>query len=107
MIGGAAEFAVGREPQAGALLQAHCVLDRAIFRRRQRRLVDLAAREAPPRFEQRRRPQQAADMLGAEGWAQILRPASFQYGSRRRRLKILPDSSRGSASENSITRGTL
>ena len=66
VIGRAAEFAVGRKPQADALLQAHRVLDGAVFGCRQRRLIDLAAREAPPRIEQCRRPQQAADMLGAK-----------------------------------------
>lgn len=38
---------------------------------------------------------------------QIDRPASAQYGSRRRRLKILPESSRGRVAANSITFGSL
>src|ERR1043165_2069781 len=61
VIGGAAELAVGREPQSDALLQPHGVLARAVFRRGQRRRVVLAAREAAALLEQRRRPQQAAD----------------------------------------------
>jgi len=107
VIRGAAEFAIRRKLQADALLQANGLRDGAIFSLRQRGLINLTTDEAPTSFKQSRRPQQTADVLGAKGRAQILRPASFQYGSRRRRLKILPDSSRGSASENSTTRGTL
>ena len=42
----AAEFSVGREPQTDARLQGDRFLDRAILGGGQRRLVDLAAREA-------------------------------------------------------------
>src|SRR3954466_11787415 len=38
---------------------------------------------------------------------QILRPACSQYGSRNRRLKILPESSRGNLSWISMCLGTL
>ncbi len=42
-------------------------------------------------------------------WAflQMLRPVFSQYGARSLRLKILPESSRGSAAANSTTLGTL
>jgi hypothetical protein len=43
-----------------------------IFRGGQCSLVDLLAREAPPRLSQRRGPQQAADVFGAEGRALLI-----------------------------------
>src|SRR5205823_6360359 len=71
VVGRAAEFTVGRELQADALLQPHGVFDGAIFGCGERDLIDLARCKAAPCFEQRRRPQQAADVLRAEGrWAQ-------------------------------------
>ena len=41
------------------------------------------------------------------GTSQIRRPARSQYGSRSRRLKILPESSRGSSRRTSMCLGTL
>ena len=81
VIGGAAEFAVGRKPQADALLQAHGVIDGGIFSRRQRLLIDLAAHKVLPRLKQRRRSQQAADVLGAK-WGN-----SSSYRARGRSLR--------------------
>ena len=47
------------------------------------------------------------DVVIGHGFPQMLRPALSQYGARSLRLKILPESSRGSAELNSTTRGTL
>ena len=47
------------------------------------------------------------DVVVGHGTPQMLRPAFSQYGARSLRLKILPESSRGSAALNSTTRGTL
>ena len=66
MIGRPAEFTIGRKPQTDTVLQAHRLFDGLILGRGQRDQIDLAARKATPRFEQRRRPQQAADMLGTK-----------------------------------------
>ena len=66
MVRSAAEFSVGRKPQANAFLQLHRILDAAIFRRGQRRPVDRAARESRTRVKQRGRPQQASNVLGTE-----------------------------------------
>ncbi len=78
VIGRAAEFAIGREPQAHPLLQAHGVFDRAVLCGGERRLIDLATNKVSAQVEQFLRPQQASDMLGAEWRVQIRRPASFQ-----------------------------
>ena len=65
----AAEFAVGREPQPDALLQA-----RSLPRSRRSSAAVSVAWSISPRAKRRRsveqtcRPQQAADVLGAERW---------------------------------------
>ena len=63
---GAAEFAVGDGLQAGRFLLLDDVLDLAVLDRLQRGGVDLAFGAALARLFQRGRPQQAADMIGAE-----------------------------------------
>ena len=68
VIGAAAEFAVGRKPQADPLLQRDRVGDGAVFRGGERFVGDFAAFELPAQVEQILRPQQAADMFGAKGW---------------------------------------
>src|ERR1700730_8758515 len=62
----AAEFAVGDRLQAGRLLLPDDVLDLAVFPRSQLIRRDLALGAALARRFQRRGPQQAADMIGAE-----------------------------------------
>ena len=64
----------------------------------------LARREAQP-GSQRRRPRRLRCRAARSDHTRRVRPA--QYGSRRRRLKILPVSSRGSCSCSVTTRGTL
>ena len=71
VIGAAAEFAVGRELQADALLQRERILDGLVLGRGQRGLVDFAAGEFRALVEQRLRAQQAADVLGAERRLQL------------------------------------
>src|SRR5580704_3328116 len=62
----AAEFAVGDRLQAGVFLLPDDVLDLTVFHRLQLVRRDLALGAALARFFQRRGPQQAADMIGAE-----------------------------------------
>ena len=64
---GAAEFAVGDRLQADLFLFLDDALDLAVFDRFQRGGVDFALGELRARLFQRRRPQQAADVIGAEG----------------------------------------
>ncbi len=66
VIGAAAEFAVGDEFEAEAFLQGDGVADGLVFGRGQIVLADFTAGETPALFQQIRRPQQAADMLGAK-----------------------------------------
>ena len=66
VIRGAAELTVGGKPQSDALLQRDRVIDRTVFSRGERCLIDLALREAAAQREQAHRPQQAADMRGAK-----------------------------------------
>jgi hypothetical protein len=75
VVGAAAEFAVGDEFEAELLLERDSAANGSVFRRGQRRLIDLAAGEAGALGHQFRRPQQAADMLGAE--------RRLRYGLRR------------------------
>ena len=63
----AAEFAVGGELEADLFLLLDDALDLAVFHRLERCGVDLALGALGARFLQRRRAQQAADMVGAEG----------------------------------------
>ena len=63
---GAAEFAVGDRLQAGIFLLLDDVLDLAVFHRFQFVCRDLALGAALARLFQRRGPQQAADVIGAE-----------------------------------------
>ena len=63
---GAAEFAVGRELQAGRGLPVHDLFDLDILGLAQILGGDLALLELGARFLDARRPQQAADLVGAE-----------------------------------------
>ena len=63
---GAAEFAVGDRLQAGRFLLLDDVLDGAVLDRFEFGGADLAFGAALARCFQRGRPQQAADMIGAE-----------------------------------------
>ena len=63
---GAAEFAVGDRLQADFFLAFDDALDLAVFDRLERGGVDLALGALLARLLQRGRPQQAADMIGAE-----------------------------------------
>ncbi len=63
---GAAELAVGGELEADLFLLLDDLLDRAVFDRLQRGIVDLALGVLLARLLQRRRAQQAADVIGAE-----------------------------------------
>ena len=64
--GDAPVLAVGDRLQSDALLLADDLLDLAIFDFRQRVRADFATLALFPRFFERRGPQQAADMVGAE-----------------------------------------
>ena len=66
VVGAAAKLAVGREPQPDPRLQIDRRGDRLVLASLQLLAADLAALISAPRVEQRRRAQQAADMLGAE-----------------------------------------
>ena len=66
VVRAAAELAVGREPQADALLQRDRIPDRLVFRLRQRLPIDLAAKEFRPEVEQTLGTQQAADVFRAK-----------------------------------------
>ena len=61
-----AEFAVGDRLQADRLLFVDDGLDLAVLDRLQRGGIDLALGAGLARGLQRRRPQQAADLIGAE-----------------------------------------
>src|SRR4030081_3120964 len=64
---GTAEFAVGRELQAGRGLPMHDLFDLHILGLAQIISRDLALLESGTRFLDARRPQQATDLVGAEG----------------------------------------
>jgi len=64
---GAAEFTVGREPEADVLLLLDDALDLAVFDRLERGGVDFALGALGARVLERGRTQQAADVIGAEG----------------------------------------
>ena len=66
LVPGAAKFAVGRELQPDLFLFFDRPFDLAVFDRTQRIGRELVSRPLPPRLFQRRRPQQAADLIGAE-----------------------------------------
>jgi hypothetical protein len=66
MPGGAVELAVGHKPQPQVLLQPDHFADRGLLDRRQFGRRDFAALAAFARRDQRGRPDQAADMVGAE-----------------------------------------
>src|SRR5262249_16732474 len=63
---GAAELAVGDRLEPDLLLLLDGALDLAVFYRLDLRRADLPCGAPPPRFLQRRRTQQAADVVGAE-----------------------------------------
>jgi GNAT superfamily N-acetyltransferase len=62
----AAEFAIGNRLQTDLFLLAYDAFDLAVLDRFQRRGIDRALGELGARVPQRRRAQQAADMIGAE-----------------------------------------
>src|SRR5262249_49944196 len=66
MVGAAPKLAVGRTLEAEPLLQRDRAGDRLVFRARQVVGARVSGGEAPARGEQFRRPQQAADVLGAK-----------------------------------------
>ena len=66
LIPGAAELAIGGELQADVLLFLDRLFDLAVFDCAQRLSRNLVTRALDPRLFQRRRPQQAADLFGAE-----------------------------------------
>ena len=65
-IGAAAEFAVGHDLQPDLLLHLHDIADALILNLRKMRVVDALARMVAECLTQHLRPQQAADMVGAE-----------------------------------------
>ena len=65
---GAAELAVGGRLQPDLLLLAHDVADRLVLDPLQLLGVDAPRLEVLARLQQRGRSQQAADVVGAEGW---------------------------------------
>ena len=65
-VGGAAEFAVGDNLEPDLLLHSHHVADALVLDARVILFADLAGGMPPERLAQRGRPQQAADMIGAE-----------------------------------------
>src|SRR5256714_8145599 len=64
----AAEFALGDALQPGVLLLLHDVADVRVFDLPELGLRDRPCLLASPCVEARRRPQQTADVVGAEGW---------------------------------------
>jgi len=65
---GTAKLAVGGRLEPDLLLLCDCPLDLAVFNRAKRLGGDLVARPLEARLFQRRRPQQAPDMISAEWW---------------------------------------
>ncbi len=65
---GAAELAVGDALQAGVLLFLDDIADVRVFHLAQLVLRDGARLLLPARLDERRRPEKAAHMIGAEGW---------------------------------------
>ena len=63
LVPGAAKFTVGRELQPDLFLFFDRPFDLAVFNRTQRIGRDLVSRSLPPGLFQRRRPQQAADLI--------------------------------------------
>jgi hypothetical protein len=71
VVGAAAEFAVGREPEPHALLERQRVLDGFVFGLSEFSPIDFAAREFCALIEQLARPQQAPDVLSME-WRRVV-----------------------------------
>jgi hypothetical protein len=71
-IGAAAELAVGDDPEPDLLLHANSIADALVLDTRELTVRDLAAGVAPERLAQRRRPQQASHMIGADRRAAVL-----------------------------------
>ena len=65
-IGAAAEFAVGHDLEPDLLLHVDGVADAIVLDARELAVADLLAGMAPERLPQCRRPQQAADVIGAK-----------------------------------------
>ena len=70
-VGAAPELAVGHDAEAGLLLQPHDVADALVLDTGEFRVADLGRGVAAERLAQRRRPQQAADVVGPEGRAAV------------------------------------
>src|SRR5262249_27740617 len=66
VIGASAELAVSGQLEADALLQPDRLLDRRVLGGGERRIIDFASGPTPAHLGETRRPQQAADVLGAE-----------------------------------------
>ncbi len=78
----AAEFAVGDGLQAGVFLELDDLGDRLVFHLAQLGRIDFAARFALARLQQVFRPQEAADVIGAEWGLGSLRHGLSLAGER-------------------------
>jgi hypothetical protein len=79
---GPAKLAVGGELEPDLLLPGDCFFDLAIFDRTPRRGGDLVARMLLARRFDRRRPQQAADMVGAKRRSSALHAGDLRATAR-------------------------
>ena len=70
-IGAAAELAVGHDRKPDLLLHVNGLAHAIVLDARELGLADLVAGMAPERLPQRRRPQQAADVVGAKRRAAV------------------------------------